>query len=229
LFADVLTFAASPNSGYRFDQWLINGVSNNANPFNLTVTENVTILPVFSLVPIQSLEPEVPPSSNQTIATPTNQSSIPSPVNTLAISILSPAGGEKWQTGTTHNVEWNVSGNAGLFNVTLEYSTAGFDGPWTTIGSNITFNGQLVWTVPSTPATYYIRAVTVDSGDPAHVALATSLVEISETATPEASNTFVVPLIIVLVTLVPGVLVPVVRNSEAGNRRGGKQIPARAH
>ncbi len=42
------TFTANPESGYQFDHWLVNGVSDTTNPLTKTVTANFTISAVFT-------------------------------------------------------------------------------------------------------------------------------------------------------------------------------------
>ncbi len=41
------TFTATPNSGYKFDHWLIDGVVDTTNPLTKTITSNFTISPIF--------------------------------------------------------------------------------------------------------------------------------------------------------------------------------------
>ena len=68
-----VTFAATPNSGNKFDQWLVNGTPNTANPMTLTVESNLTIIPVFSKAeqpPPDSFTVTVNPSVNGTTTPP---------------------------------------------------------------------------------------------------------------------------------------------------------------
>jgi tungstate transport system substrate-binding protein len=46
-----VTFTATPNTDYRFDNWTVNGVANPANPMTLTIISNLTISPVFTFSP----------------------------------------------------------------------------------------------------------------------------------------------------------------------------------
>jgi hypothetical protein len=208
---DTMNLTATPNANYRFEHWLVNGAANTANPLTLTVTSDVTAVPIFSLV--------TSPIMDSTSTPTTDQSSTPTSMSKITISISSPAEGEKWQVGTTHTIEWTVSESANSLNVTLEYSTVGYDGPWTVIGTNIPFSGSLVWTMPSTPATYYIRAIATDSANPSQGVLAMTSVEIIEPAPLKLSPEFLIRAIGLPATLVPGVLVPVARVSIARHKR----------
>ena len=52
---------ATPNLGYRFDYWIINGVSNPLNQTSISITENTNVTPVFSLL----TEEPPPPVTSQ--------------------------------------------------------------------------------------------------------------------------------------------------------------------
>jgi len=47
-----VTFTATPDSGYVFGHWLIDGVADTTNPVTKTITSNLTISPIFTLAPI---------------------------------------------------------------------------------------------------------------------------------------------------------------------------------
>lgn len=166
-----VTLNAVVNAGYEFDYWLVNGAVETTNPLVLTVTNDVTIGPVFSALAVSPADPAQEPSDNQT----SNGS-----VSDLVISIVSPLEGEKWQIGTAQDIAWNIDGSTGLFNFTIEYSIDGYDGPWTIIGTNITYNGDLAWTVPSAPATYYIRANVTDSASPPQTVATMIVIEVTK-------------------------------------------------
>jgi hypothetical protein len=73
--------------------------------------------------------------------------------------------------------------------------------------------------MPSTPATYYIRAIATDSANPSQGVLAMTSVEIIEPAPLKLSPEFLIRAIGLPATLVPGVLVPVARVSIARHKR----------
>jgi hypothetical protein len=60
------------------------------------------------------------------------------------LDLLSPDGGEEWQTGTSHVITWQ---SENVTNVDLEYSADG--GAWTTIATNVAAGGgSYAWTIP---------------------------------------------------------------------------------
>jgi len=68
-----------------------------------------------------------------------------------AVSISSPAGGEEWQVGSSHNIMWSASSadpaaTAGM-DIDLDYSCGG--DPWQTIIHNTTNDGTQSWTIPA--------------------------------------------------------------------------------
>ncbi len=67
-----------------------------------------------------------------------------------AISLTSPAGGESWAAGSSHNITWTSSN---ITNVKLEYTTdAGSN--WTTIiASTAASTGSYGWTIPNVSST----------------------------------------------------------------------------
>ncbi|NIM15947.1 MAG: hypothetical protein GTO45_28435 [Candidatus Aminicenantes bacterium] len=78
--------------------------------------------------------------------------------------LASPTGGESWQVGNDHHIEW-VSCN-GVGDVKLEYS---YDNKstWITIDQQVPNSGLYPWTIPNTPSdTCFIRISEADDGDP---------------------------------------------------------------
>jgi hypothetical protein len=69
-------------------------------------------------------------------------------------ALTSPAGGETWDAGVSHDVTWTASDNAGVTSVDLEWSAHGGDGPWLPIVTGTANDGTHSWTPP---------AVTTDS------------------------------------------------------------------
>jgi subtilisin family serine protease len=95
-----------------------------------------------------------PGSYNATLNGTSNDPSNPTYAISVALTVLipitvsSPAGGENWQGGTSHNIVWNYSGTG--TNVTLAYSTNG-GGSWTSLGVQTSGQGtnNYAWTVPN--------------------------------------------------------------------------------
>lgn len=64
------TFTAVSNTGYQFDHWTVNGVSNMTNPMTISVTSNLTIVPFFSVIPPVTYSVTIQASPNG-VTTPT--------------------------------------------------------------------------------------------------------------------------------------------------------------
>lgn len=62
-----------------------------------------------------------------------------------SITIISPSGGDKWQSGTTQNIVWNSKNVA---NVKIDYSTNN-GATWTQIAASVPSNGSYAWNVPT--------------------------------------------------------------------------------
>jgi hypothetical protein len=46
--SSTVALIATPNDGYKFDYWLIDGAVNATNPLSMIITSNVEINPVFT-------------------------------------------------------------------------------------------------------------------------------------------------------------------------------------
>jgi hypothetical protein len=171
---DTLTLTATPNTNYKFDYWLINGVTNSTNPLTLAVTSDTKVEPTFTLVISPPVEPAATPQENQTSTTP--------PEKTLTIALLSPTAGEKWQAGTTCKIEWNASGGTKPLRIALEYASSSSSGDWTMIAENLANNGSVAWRVPIALTTCYIRASVTDTATEPQSATAQVEIEISPVA-----------------------------------------------
>jgi parallel beta-helix repeat protein len=66
-----------------------------------------------------------------------------------SITIISPNGGEDWQTGSTHDITWESSGGVG--NVKLEYSVDNGKN-WIVFDAKAKNDGIREWVVPDTPS-----------------------------------------------------------------------------
>jgi hypothetical protein len=66
-----------------------------------------------------------------------------------SITVISPNGGEFWETGSSHDITWTGTGTVG--NVKIEFTTSN-GGPWTTIVDSTANDGGYNWTIPDDPA-----------------------------------------------------------------------------
>jgi hypothetical protein len=82
--------------------------------------------------------------------------SIVSP-STSTLTVISPNGGESWDTGTTHSINWTSTGNVG--NVKIELSTDN-GGTWSTIVSSTANDGIYSWTISANPSTQCMVRIT---------------------------------------------------------------------
>ncbi len=85
-------------------------------------------------------------------------------VTNPTLTVTSPNGGEKWDTGTVHNITWTTTGSVG--NVKIEYSSNN-GGNWTLVSGSTTNDGSYSWTVPNTASTACrIRISEASDGSP---------------------------------------------------------------
>jgi len=69
------------------------------------------------------------------------------------VEVINPNGGEVWDVGSTHNINWNRSDNVGITANKLEYSTNG-GSSWIIIRDWTNGNpNSYPWTIPNTPST----------------------------------------------------------------------------
>ncbi|GAJ06726.1 unnamed protein product [marine sediment metagenome] len=66
-----VTVTAIPNNGYKFDHWIINGITRTENPTTVTMDKNYTLTAYFTALP--------PPEHVLTIATTIGGTTTPSP------------------------------------------------------------------------------------------------------------------------------------------------------
>ncbi|MEO5618212.1 MAG: Ser-Thr-rich GPI-anchored membrane family protein, partial [Candidatus Eisenbacteria bacterium] len=64
------------------------------------------------------------------------------------VSVTSPSGGEIWSPGSVYDITWTASDNQSVDSVTVQYSTDGPGGPWSTIAHGLANSGSYAWTVP---------------------------------------------------------------------------------
>lgn len=144
-----VTFTATPKSGYKFDNWKINGANDMTNPITIPITSNLVITPVFTLLP-------PPPPPLPTTYTVTVQSSPNGTTTPVPGTYNQTSGGSLTFTGTP---------NAGYkFNYWLVNGVTNATNPMTlTVASNVAVNPvfTLQGQPPPPPPTMFI--VTVQS------------------------------------------------------------------
>lgn len=80
-----------------------------------------------------------------------------------SIKVTSPNGGEKWETGSSHNITWTSSGK--VEKVKIEYS-ANNGASWVQIVSSTPNTGVYKWTVPANPSGTCLVRVSETDGTP---------------------------------------------------------------
>ena len=67
----------------------------------------------------------------------------------VQVTVISPNGGEIWNSGEVRDIVWNA--DASIASVSIEYS-ADSGGNWAPVASDIANSGTHAWTVPATPS-----------------------------------------------------------------------------
>jgi hypothetical protein len=138
-------------------KWYTNEVVFNTSGLQLGQRYDVTI----STTAMDDSDPGNPLMAQMSFSFNTSLAPIP------AVTLDSPQGGEAWMTGQHHDILWTASGGTGALAVTLEYSTTGPDGAWTTISTNESNDGLYDWLVPNAPsADCYVRVTVTDGFSP---------------------------------------------------------------
>ena len=100
----VIQVTATPNSGYTFSDWLLDGVNvGSANPYSVTMNENHILTPVFAAIP-----PPTPTTISLNVVAGADGSVTPSGLQTLTI-------GQTYSFGATSDSDyafdhWDLSG-----------------------------------------------------------------------------------------------------------------------
>jgi hypothetical protein len=81
----------------------------------------------------------------------------------VAITVTSPNGGEIWQVGSSHGINWTSSGTSG--GVRIEYSTNN-GSSWTEETASTPDNGTYSWTIPDAPSSNCLVRITDTIGIP---------------------------------------------------------------
>ncbi len=66
------------------------------------------------------------------------------------VIVTSPNGGERWPSGTAHNITWIAADNVAVDSVSIDYSVQGLGGPWAPVAHSLANSGSYGWTVPAT-------------------------------------------------------------------------------
>ncbi len=132
-------FTIAPGSGWGIGNVIVDGVGVGAvaNYTFSNVSANHTISPLFTDV--------APP----------------------VVAVEVPLGGESWAAGSTHDVTWNASDNAGVDSITIAYSSHGVGGPWIRVAGGLPNSGTYAWTLPSISSDSAVVRVT--AYDAAHL------------------------------------------------------------
>jgi len=110
-------------------------------------------------------------NTGQLIAGPTWVASDAPVGSTTVLRVLSPNGGEAWQTGSAKTITWTASGS--IASVSIEFSSNN-GSAWSTVVGNTTNDGSHPWTVPANLSNNYrIRISDAADGNPSDVSDAT--------------------------------------------------------
>lgn len=77
------------------------------------------------------------------------------------LTLISPNGGESWEAGTSHSIQWDSSGSVG--NVKIEYSVDN-GSSWSIVSSSASNTGNYSWTVPAVESTNCLVRIS-EAGD----------------------------------------------------------------
>jgi len=87
---------------------------------------------------------------------------VPPPV---IVKVFIPNGGESWDIGSTHAIQWQATGGVAPLSIDIWVSTTGPTGPWQVVAQSQTNTGIYNWTVPNTPSpNCFIKVEATDSG-----------------------------------------------------------------
>ncbi|MGD2085496.1 MAG: GEVED domain-containing protein [Candidatus Aminicenantes bacterium] len=101
------------------------------------------------------------------------------------ITVISPNGGEDWETGTNQNITW--TGTGGINDVKIEYSTDNGT-VWNTIISSTPNDGSHSWTVPGVLSSNCLVKITDAAGPTSDTSDAVFTVSAVKTITVNAPN-----------------------------------------
>jgi len=100
---------------------------------------------------------------SDTDGSPIDQSNAVFTIWSDGITVTSPNGGETWQVGSTHNINWTSSGTSG--NVKIEYSTNN-GSSWSTVIATTPDDGSYPWIVPGNPSANCLVRISDTDGSP---------------------------------------------------------------
>jgi hypothetical protein len=104
--------------------------------------------------------------SNATLSSSIGSSASVNIDNTApSVAVTSPNGGEFWVAGSSHNIIWSASDDAGVSAIDLDYSTNN-GSSWTSIATGLSNSGSYAWTIPAViSTTALVRATAHDAND----------------------------------------------------------------
>jgi photosystem II stability/assembly factor-like uncharacterized protein len=143
--------------------------SPNRTSFSILAGQSDTVEVTFSPTAIQSESDNLLIASNAP-ATPISVPLTGAGLDTIALSVLIPDGGEQWQYNTQQNVTWSSN----LVNdVKIEYE-ASSGGPWIEIAASVPASpNSFAWTIPNDPTTD-ARVRVSDASDPGRFDMSTA-------------------------------------------------------
>lgn len=86
--------------------------------------------------------------------------------NAGVMSVLSPNGGETWEVGSVHDINWSLDGT--ISSIKIEYS-ADDGGNWVQVTADTMNDGVYAWTVPDATSSSCLIRVSDSDGDPSDV------------------------------------------------------------
>lgn len=81
-------------------------------------------------------------------------------VTAPAVSVLAPNGGEVWNGGETHSIQWSAADNAAVDSVDIHVSVNGGAGPWVELAHGLANSGSWSWLVQPPFSTGVVIRVT---------------------------------------------------------------------
>lgn len=86
--------------------------------------------------------------------------------NANVMSVLSPNGGESWEVGSVHDINWSLDGS--VSSVKIDYSADG-GATWIQVTADTMNDGVYAWTVPDATSSTCLVRVSDSDGDPSDV------------------------------------------------------------
>ncbi|MGD9402068.1 MAG: C25 family cysteine peptidase [bacterium] len=107
-----------------------------------------------------------------------------------SVTVLDPNGGEAWEVGSAHDIEWNATDNIGVTSIDILLSTDGGATFPTTVATGEVNDGTYPWTVPDEVTTQArIKVVAYDAGGNSGEDISDADLEIVDTSDPVVTVT----------------------------------------